>query len=146
MKEMKYLSRIADKTLDLRLEAFGAVQIAGPKWCGKTTTAERRAASVIKMQDPDRREGYLATARTKPSLLLKDDPSQLIDEWHVTQVIWNAVRHDVDERREKGQFILTGSTVIDDDEIMHTGSVALLKWQFLRRWADVYLIITTVLD
>ena len=61
MKEMKYLSRIADKTLDLRLEAFGAVQIAGPKWCGKTTTAERRAASVIKMQDPDRREGYLAT-------------------------------------------------------------------------------------
>ncbi len=63
----------------------------------------------------------MATARTKPSLLLKDDPSQLIDEWHVTQVIWNAVRHDVDERREKGQFILTGSTVIDDDEIMHTG-------------------------
>ena len=56
------------------------------------------------------------------------------------------MRHDVDERREKGQFILTGSTVIDDDEIMHTGSVALLKWQFLRRWADVYLIITTVLD
>lgn len=88
----------------------------------------------------------MATARTKPSLLLKDDPSQLIDEWHVTQVIWNAVRHDVDERREKGQFILTGSTVIDDDEIMHTGSVALLKWQFLRRWADVYLIITTVPD
>lgn len=49
MKEMKYLSRIADKTLDLRLEAFGAVQIAGPKWCGKTTTAERRAASFINL-------------------------------------------------------------------------------------------------
>ncbi len=64
MKEMKYLNRIADKTLDLRLEAFGAVQIAGPKWCGKTTTAERRAGSVIKMQDPDRRAGYLAAAQT----------------------------------------------------------------------------------
>lgn len=122
MNEMKYLNRIADKTLDLRLEAFGAVQIAGPKWCGKTTTAERRAASVIKMQDPDRRDGYLATARTKPSLLLKGATPRLIDEWQVAPVLWDTVRHAVDERRNKGQFILTGSTVIDDDEIMHTGA------------------------
>lgn len=122
MSEIKYLNRIADKTLDLRLEAFGAVQITGPKWCGKTTTAERRAASVIKMQDPDHRDGYLAAARTKPSLLLKGDTPRLIDEWQVASVIWDAVRHAVDERREKGQFILTGSTVIDDDEIMHTGT------------------------
>ena len=127
MKEIKYLSRIADKILDMRLEAFGAVQVTGPKWCGKTTTAERRAASVIKMQDPDRREGYLATARTKPSLLLKGDTPRLIDEWQVAPVIWDAVRHAVDERREKGQFILTGSTVIDDDEIMHTGTGRITK-------------------
>ncbi len=127
MKEIKYLSRIADKILDMRLEAFGAVQIAGPKWCGKTTTAERRAASVIKMQDPDRREGYLATARTKPSLLLKGDTPRLIDEWQVAPVIWDAVRHAVDERREEAQFILTGSTVIDDDEIMHTGTGRITK-------------------
>lgn len=127
MKEMIYLSRIADKTLDLRLEAFGAVQIAGPKWCGKTTTAERRAASVIKLQDPDRREGYLAAARTKPSLLLKGPTPRLIDEWQVAPVIWDAVRHAVDERREKGQFILTGSTVIDNDEIMHTGTGRITK-------------------
>ncbi len=122
MEELKYLKRIADKTLDLRLEAFGAVQIAGPKWCGKTTTAERRAGSVIKMQDPDRREGYLATARTKPSLLLKGATPRLIDEWQVAPVIWDAVRHAVDGRRAKGQFILTGSTVIDDEQIMHTGT------------------------
>lgn len=122
MSDITYLSRIADKILDLRLEAFGAVQIAGPKWCGKTTTAERRAASVIKMQDPDRREGYLATAKTKPSLLLKGATPRLIDEWQVAPVIWDAVRHAVDERRAKGQFILTGSTVIDDEEIMHTGT------------------------
>lgn len=122
MKKIKYLRRIADKTLDLRLEAFGAVQITGPKWCGKTTTAERRAASFIKMQDPDRRNGYLATAQTKPSLLLKGATPRLIDEWQVAPVIWDAVRHAVDERREKGQFILTGSTVIDDEEIMHTGT------------------------
>ncbi len=122
MNKIKYLNRIADKALDLRLEAFGAVQITGPKWCGKTTTAERRAASVIKMQDPDRREGYLAAARTKPSLLLKGDAPRLIDEWQVAPVIWDAVRHAVDERGEKGQFILTGSTVVDDDQILHTGT------------------------
>ena len=127
MKEIKYLNRIADRALELRLEAFGAVQIAGPKWYGKTTTAERRAESVIKMQDPDRREGYLATARTKPSLLLKGATPRLIDEWQVAPVIWDAVRHAVDERREKGQFILTGSTVIDDDEIMHTGTGRITK-------------------
>ncbi|MFG6392162.1 MAG: DUF4143 domain-containing protein [Candidatus Amulumruptor sp.] len=124
---MKYLHRIADESLDLRLEAFGAVQIAGPKWCGKTTTAERRAASVIKMQDPDRREGYLATSRTKPSLLLKGDTPRLIDEWQVAPVIWDAVRHAVDERRMKGQFILTGSTVVDDEKIMHTGTGRITK-------------------
>ncbi len=129
MKELKYLSRIADKTLDLRLEAFGAVQIAGPKWCGKTTTAERKAKSVIKMQDPDRRDGYLATARTKPSLLLKGATPLLIDEWQVAPVTWDAVRHAVDERREKGQFILTGSTVIDNDEIMHTGTGRITRMQ-----------------
>lgn len=127
MRQTRYLSRIADRTLDLRLEAFGAVQIAGPKWCGKTTTAERRAKSVIKLQDPDRREGYLATARTKPSLLLKGATPRLIDEWQVAPVIWDAVRHAVDERREKGQFILTGSTVIEDDEIMHTGTGRITK-------------------
>ena len=122
MKEINYLRRIADKTLELRLEAFGAVQIAGPKWCGKTTTAEQHAASVIKMQDPDHRAGYLATAQTKPSLLLKGATPRLIDEWQVAPILWDAVRHMVDERRTKGQFILTGSTVVDDDQIMHTGT------------------------
>lgn len=121
---MEYLDRIADRLLEQRLEAFGAVQIKGPKWCGKTTTAEMHAHSVIKMQDPDRREGYLATAQTKPSLLLKGAKPRLIDEWQVAPVLWDSVRHAVDEQREKGLFILTGSTVIEDEneEIKHTGT------------------------
>lgn len=119
---MKYLKRIADDQLKLRLEAFGAVQIKGPKWCGKTTTAGMQAKSVIKMQDPDTREGYLAVAQTKPSILLQGETPRLIDEWQVAPVLWDAVRHAVDERRLRGQFILTGSTVINDDEIMHTGT------------------------
>lgn len=119
---MKYLRRIADDLLKLHLEAFGAVQIKGPKWCGKTTTAEMQAKSVIKMQDPDTREGYLAVAQTKPSILLQGNTPRLIDEWQVAPVLWDAVRHAVDERRLKGQFILTGSTVIHDDDMMHTGT------------------------
>lgn len=126
---MKYLKRIADGELALRLEAFGAVQIRGPKWCGKTTTAEQQAGSVIKLQDPDTRAGYLATARTKPSLLLKGATPRLIDEWQDAPVLWDAVRAAVDERGQKGQFILTGSTVIDEKKEkseeyrrLHTGT------------------------
>ena len=65
MEDMKYLKRIADRTLDLRLNAFGAVQIAGPKWCGKTTTAERRAASVIKMQGSGQTGGLSCHSQNK---------------------------------------------------------------------------------
>lgn len=119
---MRYLNRIADQQLRLRLEAFGAVCIKGPKWCGKTTTAQKQATSVIKMQDPDTREGFLATAATKPSILLKGDTPRLIDEWQVAPVLWDAVRHAVDERNKKGQFILTGSTVVEDEAIMHSGT------------------------
>lgn len=109
-----YRKRIVDDELALRLEAFGAVQIKGPKCCGKTTTAMEHAKSFIKLQDPDRRAGYLATARTKPSLLLKGDTPRLIDEWQDAPVLWDAIRMAVDERKLKGQFILTGSTVIDE--------------------------------
>lgn len=124
---MEYLKRIADGQLALRLEAFGAVQIKGPKWCGKTTTAEQQARSVIKLQNPDTRAGYLATARTKPSILLKGETPRLIDEWQDAPVLWDVVRNAVDERGMKGQFILTGSTVIDDkgeeaQRRMHTGT------------------------
>lgn len=131
MADKEYLSRIADDELALRLEAFGAVQIKGPKWCGKTTTAEQQVKSFIKLQDPDKREGYLATARTKPSILLKGETPRLIDEWQDIPILWDAVRNAVDQRGLKGQFILTGSTVIknncevdtpEEQRQMHTGT------------------------
>ena len=74
------------------------------------------------MQDPDRRDGYLATAATKPSLLLKGANPRLIDEWQVAPVLWDAVRTDVDQRQEEGLFILTGSTSVDNSKIMHSGT------------------------
>ncbi len=121
MTYKQYLPRLADKELALRLEAFGATLIVGPKWCGKTTTAEMQAKSVLKMQDPDRRESYLTTANTKPSLLLLGDKPRLIDEWQVAPELWDAVRSAVDEENREGLFILTGSNSVDENSIMHTG-------------------------
>ncbi len=117
-----YISRIVDAELDLRLEAFGATLIVGPKWCGKTTTGEHHAKSVIRMQDPDMREGYLVTANIKPSLLLKGEKPRLIDEWQDAPVLWDAVRTEVDRQNMEGLFILTGSTSVDNNQIMHTGT------------------------
>lgn len=118
----KYIHRIVDQELDDRLEAFGATLIVGPKWCGKTTTAEQKAKSVLRMQDIDRREAYQATARTKPSLLLRGANPRLIDEWQDAPVLWDAVRLDADRRQEVGLYILTGSTSVRDDQILHTGT------------------------
>ena len=109
--------------LQERLEAFGAVLIEGPKWTGKTTTAEQHAKSVIKLQDPDMRNEYLETAATMPSLLLKGKQPRLIDEWQDVPMIWDAVRTAVDKSGGKpGQYILTGSNTVDKDEILHTGT------------------------
>ncbi len=118
----EYLPRVVDSELALRLEAFGATLIVGPKWCGKTTTGEQQAKSVLRLQDPDRCEGYLATAGTKPSLLLRGKNPRLIDEWQVAPVLWDAVRTAVDQRQEEGLFILTGSTSVDSSKIMHSGT------------------------
>lgn len=102
---------------------MGAVLIEGPKWCGKTTTAAQQAKSVLKLQDPDMRDAYLATAQTKPSNLLKGETPRLIDEWQDAPMIWDAVRTAVDNRGgEPGQFILTGSNSVDEKLIMHSGT------------------------
>lgn len=128
---MKYYPRIADKLLKERLGAVGAVLIEGPKWCGKTTTAIQQANSFIRLQDPDMRGAYLATAQTRPSNLLKGQPPKLIDEWQDAPVLWDAVRVAVDDRQKNGQFILTGSNSVDRDKIYHsgTGRIARIRMQ-----------------
>lgn len=120
---MKYLPRVADIVLKDKLSYMGAVLIEGPKWCGKTTTAAWQSNSVLKLQDPDMREAYLVTARTKPSNLLKGETPRLIDEWQDAPLVWDAVRTAVDDRGGKpGQFILTGSNSVDERLIMHSGT------------------------
>lgn len=118
----EYIKRVCDSELELKLEAFGAVHIVGPKWCGKTTTAKQYAKSYIEMQDPDKRDMYLETAKIKPSNLLVGENPRLIDEWQVAPNLWDAVRVSVDRRNEDGLYILTGSNSIDKTDIMHTGT------------------------
>ena len=122
----EYRNRIADKILQDNLEAAGLVLIEGTKWCGKTTTAEQHAGSIVYMNDPEHSETYLALTQNAPRLLLKGDTPRLIDEWQDTPELWDAARFEVDHREKKtGQFIFTGSTVIPKEKlekIKHSGT------------------------
>jgi predicted AAA+ superfamily ATPase len=110
---------------------LGAVLIEGPKWCGKTTTAEQQAKSIIRFQDPDERERYDGIAANRPSLFLKGDTPRLIDEWQDYPVVWDAIRLEVDKRQTPGQFILTGSNVVDQTQIRHSGTGRISRMEML---------------
>lgn len=118
-----YRPRLADKTLERKLKGKGAVLIQGPKWCGKTTTAEQKAKSILYISNPEDVKSNLVAVDINPSKLLEGDTPRLIDEWQIAPKLWDAVRFEVDHRKEMGQFILTGSAVPpDDDELFHTGT------------------------
>ena len=118
-----YRKRIADEILKRKLEGKGAVLIEGPKWCGKTTTAEQLAASILYMDDPEKKEQNIAMSELNPKRLLKGAAPRLIDEWQLAPKLWDAIRFEVDHRGELGQFVLTGSAVpADTKEITHSGT------------------------
>ena len=124
----KYMPRVSDKVLVDHLESVGAVLIEGAKWCGKTTTAKHLAQSMIEMDRPDMTEQYQQMARINPAGLLEGDVPHLIDEWQIAPNLWNAVRYEVDQRDEFGQFILTGSSVPPIiSENMHTGTGRIVR-------------------
>ena len=119
----KYRKRIADKILARKLEGKGAVLIEGPKWCGKTTTAEQIASSILYMDEPEKKEQNIVMADLNPKRLLKGATPRLIDEWQIAPKLWDAIRFEVDHRGELGQFVLTGSAVpADTKEITHSGT------------------------
>jgi uncharacterized protein len=120
---MEYKRRMADDLLQRKLKGKGAVLIQGAKWCGKTTTAEQIAKSVIYMDDPQHKSMYLQLAEMNIHRLLSGDTPHLIDEWQLAPQIWDAVRYEVDHRDDLGQFILTGSAVpADKSQIFHSGT------------------------
>lgn len=130
MKE--YKKRIADKLLKYRLEEVGAVLIEGPKWCGKTTTAEQQAKSVLYMADPDNQKSYIEMADLRIKMLLKGDNPRLIDEWQIIPQIWDAIRFDVDHRGEEGLYVLTGSAVPASTENIHHTGTGRFAWITMR--------------
>lgn len=123
---MAYTPRIVDDELHRRLSAAGAVVIEGPKACGKTETARQVAASSVLLDvDPTARQALAVD----PGLVIAGDTPRLIDEWQIEPTIWNHVRRAVDDRQRPGQFILTGSSVPNDDVLRHTGAG---RFSFLR--------------
>lgn len=119
----KYRPRIADDILMRKLKGVGAVLIQGPKWCGKTTTAEQHARSVLYMDSPATMEQNLKLAEIAPAKLLVGDTPRLIDEWQLAPQLWDTIRFEVDHRDGFGHFILTGSAVpADVSQVHHTGT------------------------
>jgi hypothetical protein len=116
---MNYKKRIIEDELSDKLTASGAVLIKGPKSCGKTSTARQYANSILEM---DRDPQVPVIMATNPQILLIGNTPRLIDEWQEQPAIWNYVRHEVDDRKEKGQFILTGSSIPIDNINLHSGA------------------------
>jgi uncharacterized protein len=121
---MPYVERIVDQELIAKLEALGAAVIEGPKACGKTVTAQRLAASEVRLDvDAEARQA----AALEPAFVLDGPTPRLIDEWQLEPAIWNHVRRAIDDRRKPGQFILTGSAVPADDITRHSGAGRLTR-------------------
>lgn len=130
MKE--YKKRIVDEMLLKKLKGKGAVLIQGPKWCGKTTTAEQISNSILYMAKSDEQEQNKVLAEINPSLLLAGDVPRLIDEWQIAPKLWDAARYEIDHRNAEGQFIFTGSSVpANMDEVIHTGT-GRFAWLLMR--------------
>ncbi len=124
---MLYLPRVVDNELTERMAASGAVVVEGPKACGKTATAGQLARSEVRFDtDQDARTALAID----PALVLEGSQPRLLDEWQLAPAIWNDVRRYIDDSGgTPGQFILTGSSVPDDDANRHTGAG---RFSFLR--------------
>ena len=117
-----YMTRLIDKEIEENLKIFGAISIEGPKWCGKTWTALNHSNSVAYLNNTvdNFREKHLAEMDV--NLVLDKDKPELIDEWQEVPAIWDAVRFKCDQDKEKGKYILTGSSVPVSDKIHHSGA------------------------
>ena len=132
MERKDYRPRLIDNIIDSYLEAFGAVCVEGPKWCGKTWTSSYHCKSEIMLGNPDGNFQNRQLAQMSPSLVLEGETPRLIDEWQIAPKLWDAVRFEIDHRNLEGQFILTGSAVpVNMDEVTHTGT-GRFAWLLMR--------------
>ncbi len=122
MNREKYIPRIIDAAVERYLATMGAVCIEGPKWCGKTWTSSYHSNSEFLVGNPDNNFQNRTLAEMSPALVLEGDTPRLIDEWQEVPSLWDAVRYTVDQRSEKGQFILTGSATPKRKGVLHSGA------------------------
>lgn len=127
MERKDYRPRLIDNIIDSYLEAFGAVCVEGPKWCGKTWTSSYHCKSEIMLGNPDGNFQNRQLAQMSPSLVLEGETPRLIDEWQEVPQLWDAVRYKVDRSGNKGQFILTGSATPNHKGILHSGAGRIAK-------------------
>ena len=134
--EKEYIDRLFDKELEFYLKTVGAVQIVGPKYCGKSRTAKRHAKTIIDLMKKKDRDQYVELAKNAPEALLnKGDKPILIDEWQVISFIWNSIKEAIDENGGFGQYILTGSvtdntasnSLAGEENERHTGTGRIIK-------------------
>ena len=122
MDPSQYRPRVIDELVEQYLQAFGAICIEGPKWCGKTWTAHMHAKSAFLVSDPAGNFQNRQLAQLDPSIVLDGEFPRLIDEWQEVPSLWDAVRFKVDDQAVKGQFILTGSATPKRRGVMHSGT------------------------
>lgn len=122
MDPSQYRPRVIDELVEQYLQAFGAICIEGPKWCGKTWTAHMHAKSAFLVSDPAGNFQNRRLAQLDPSIVLDGQFPRLIDEWQEVPSLWDAVRFKVDDQAVKGQFILTGSATPKRRGVMHSGT------------------------
>ena len=134
MGEQKYMNRLFDGIVEFSLKSKGALVIVGPKWCGKSTTANRYARTVIDLMPLDTRQDYIDLAKISPSNFLNYGPKPiLIDEWQHVSFIWDQVKYEVDKTGDFGQYILTGSVTdkikndVNDESSRHTGNGRIIR-------------------
>ena len=127
MNAQNYMPRIIDRKIEEYLQVFGAVCVEGPKWCGKTWTSSYHSRSRIFIGDPAGNFQNRQLAEMSPSLVLEGETPRLIDEWQEVPPIWDAVRYQVDQNAQKGQFILTGSATPNHKGILHSGAGRIAK-------------------
>ncbi len=128
----KYRERIADRLLAEQLETVGAVLVQGPKWCGKTTTAEQLAKSAIYIDNPKRLRTNLTLAETDPEALLAGENPRLIDEWQLTPQLWDTARYIISHQRRTGLYIFTGSAVPPDKSLITHSGTGRFAWLTMR--------------
>lgn len=113
-----YRTRLIDDRIEQKLRSSGGILLSGARQVGKTTTALRHSSSHVRLDDPNSRQ----LAQLEPTAVLAGATPRLIDEWQLVPELWNTIRHEIDKRQTKGQFILTGSAAPSDDVTIHSGA------------------------